>query len=409
MLSHICYSMTISTKEKPHLKNSTLWVMTVATGLVVANLYYNQPLLGDIANTYHVSSGRAGQVSMITQIGYAVGMLLIAPLADMFKRKRLMIIDFAFVIVALLVAGSSSNINILLISSFFVGVFSLIPQLLVPMAAHLAKPTERGKKIGVVMSGLLIGILLSRTFSGFIGAHFGWRAVFYMAAGLMVIMWALIFFMLPEVEPDYTGTYKDLMKSLIHLVKNEPQLRMAAIRGALCFACFSAFWTTLTFLLKQNFNQGSDVAGLFGLVGAFGAIAAGLMGRLSDKMDAYKLSTFTLLLILISFVVFIFSGHSIAGLIIGVILLDMGVQATHISNQAIIFALHPNARNRINTIYMVTYFVGGAIGAYVASLVYNGYQWQGVCVIGLILSIIALLMHFFNRKKVQNKATTVQS
>ncbi len=402
--------MAISVKEeKPHLKNSTLWVMTVATGLVVANLYYNQPLLGDIANTYHVSSGKAGQVSMITQIGYAAGMLLIAPLADMFKRKRLMIIDFAFVIVALLIAGSSSNINILLISSFFVGVFSLIPQLLVPMAAHLAKPTERGKKIGVVMSGLLIGILLSRTVSGFIGAHFGWRAVFYMAAALMVIMWGLIFFMLPEVEPDYTGNYKDLMKSLIHLVKNEPKLRMAAIRGALCFACFSAFWTTLTFLLKQNFNQGSDVAGLFGLVGAFGAIAAGLMGRLSDKMDAYKLSTFTLLLVLVSFIVFIFSGHSITGLIIGVILLDMGVQATHISNQAIIFTLHPNARNRINTIYMVTYFVGGAIGAFIASQVYNSNQWQGVCVLGIILSAIALLMHFFNRKKVQAQPTSVQS
>jgi predicted MFS family arabinose efflux permease len=342
--------MTFAGKEKPHLKSSTLWVMTIATGLVVANLYYNQPLLGDIANTYHVNSGKAGQVSMLTQIGYAVGMLLIVPLADMFKRKRLMIIDFAFVIIALLVAASASNIHILLIASFFIGVFSLIPQLLIPMTAHLANPSERGKKIGVVMSGLLIGILLSRTISGFIGANFGWRAVFYMAAALMVIMWAFIFFFLPEVEPDYKGSYKDLMKSLIVLIKNEPKLRMAAIRGALCFASFSAFWTTLTFLLKQNFNQGSDVAGLFGLVGAFGAIAAGLMGRLSDKMDAYKLSTFTLLLIVISFIIFLFSGHSIIGLVIGVVLMDMGVQATHISNQAIIFSLSAQARNRINTI-----------------------------------------------------------
>jgi len=167
--------MTSRTTEKPHLKNSTLWVMTVATGLIVANLYYNQPLLSDIANTYHVKSGKAGQVSMVTQIGYAAGMLLIAPLADMFKRKRLMIIDFAFVIVALIVAGSATNINVLLVASFFVGVFSLIPQLLIPMAAHLAKPSERGKKIGIVMSGLLIGILLSRTLSGFIGAHFSSR------------------------------------------------------------------------------------------------------------------------------------------------------------------------------------------------------------------------------------------
>jgi len=381
--------------------------MTVATGLIVANLYYNQPLLADIANTYHVSSGKAGQVSMITQIGYATGMLLIAPLADMFRRKRMMIIDFAFMIAALMVAGWASNVYILMIASFFIGVFSLIPQLLVPMAAHLAKPSERGKKIGVVMSGLLIGILLSRTLSGFIGAHFGWRNVFYMAAGLMIIMWLLIFLFLPEVEPDHKGSYKDLVRSMIDLVRHEPKLRMAALRGALCFACFSAFWTTLTFLLKQNFNLGSDVAGLFGLVGAFGAIAAGLMGRLTDKMDAYKLSTFTLLLIVISFVVFLFSARSIAGLIIGVILLDLGVQATHISNQSIIFALNAEARNRINTIYMVTYFIGGAIGAYIASQVWSAYQWTGVSVIGIILSSIALIMHVFNRKKVQHKTTTV--
>jgi len=401
--------MTSTGKEKPHLKNTTLWVMTITTGLVVANLYYNQPLLGDIANTFHVNSGKAGQVSMITQIGYATGMLLIAPLADMFKRKRLMIIDFAFVIIALLVAGSASNIYILMIASFFVGVFSLIPQLLVPMAAHLASPAERGKKIGIVMSGLLIGILLSRTFSGFIGAHFGWRDVFYMAAGLMLVMWLLVFLFFPEVEPEYKGNYKDLMRSMLVLIKEEPKLRMAAIRGALCFACFSAFWTTLTFLLKQNFNQGSDVAGLFGLVGASGAIAAGLMGRLSDKMDAYKLSTFTLLLIVVSFIVFLFSGHSIAGLIIGVIVLDMGVQATHISNQAIIFSLSAEARNRINTIYMVTYFIGGAAGAFIASQVWNTYQWTGVSVVGIILSAIALTMHLFNRKKVHNNVTTVRS
>jgi predicted MFS family arabinose efflux permease len=401
--------MTSTKGEKPQLKRATLWVMTITTGLVVANLYYNQPLLGDIANTYHVNSAKAGQVSMVTQIGYAVGMLLIAPLADMFKRKRLMLIDFAFVIVALIVAGSATNINMLLMASFFVGVFSLIPQLLVPMAAHLAQPHERGKKIGIVMSGLLIGILLSRTVSGFIGAHFGWRAVFYIAAVLMVIMWALVFLLLPEVEPDYKGNYRDLMKSLLVLIKTEPKLRMAAIRGALCFACFSAFWTTLTFLLKQNFNQGSDVAGLFGLVGAFGAIAAGLMGRLSDKMDAYKLSTFTLLLIVISFIIFLFSANRIIGLVVGVILLDMGVQATHISNQSIIFALHADARNRINTIYMVTYFIGGALGAFVASLVWNTYQWQGVSELGIALSAIALAMHFFNRKKVQHTNNTVHS
>lgn len=197
------------------------------------------------------------------------------------------------------------------------------------------------------------------------------------------------------------------MTSLIHLVKAEPKLRFAALRGALCFACFSAFWTTIVFLLKQNFGLGSDAAGLVGLVGAFGAIAAGLMGRLSDKMDAYKLSFFTLLLVLLSFVIFFFSGHCIIGLIIGVIVLDMGVQATHISNQSIIFALNPAARNRINTIYMVTYFIGGAAGTLLVSTLWNTYQWTGVCITGTTLSVTAILVHLANRDSMQNKSTSV--
>ncbi|MGZ3763233.1 MAG: MFS transporter [Mucilaginibacter sp.] len=401
--------MTFATKPvHPELTWSTLWVMTIATGLVVANLYYNQPLLGDMAKTYHVSNTKVGQVAMFTQLGYATGMLFIAPLADMVRRKRLIMICLAIVVLSLLFTAIAPAINLLIFFSFLVGIFSLIPQLLVPMAAHLAKPHERGRKIGFVMSGLLLGILLSRTISGFVGAHFGWRAMFYIAAGLMVIIWLLLFFLLPEVEPEYKGSYSALMRSLVTLIKEEPGLRIASLRGALCFACFMAFWTTLTFLLKDNFNKGSDVAGLFGLVGAFGAIAAGLMGRLSDKMDAYKLSAFTLLLIIISFIVFVFSGHSIAGLIIGVIILDMGVQATHISNQSLIYALRPEARNRINTVYMVTYFIGGGIGTWLASQAWDSCSWAGVCVVGMILSLTAIIFHLINHKNVQKIRRSVQ-
>jgi predicted MFS family arabinose efflux permease len=296
-----------------------------------------------------------------------------------------------------------------MIAGFLVGVSSVIPQLLIPMAAHLAKPHERGKKIGFVMSGLLIGILLSRTLSGFIGEHFGWRSMYYIAAGLMLLIWLMIFLFLPEIEPDYKGNYGKLMKSLIHLVKTQPKLRLAAFRGALCFATFSAFWTTLVFLLKQpQFNEGSAAAGMFGLVGAFGAVAVGFMGRLSDKMDAHKLSIYTLALILISFIVFYFSSHSIIGLIIGVILLDMGVQATHISNQSIIFALIPEARNRINTVYMVSYFIGGALGTFFASLVWKNYEWNGVCAIGIILSVIVIIVHLLSYRKSSAAATSVR-
>lgn len=391
-------SNNATAKSHPELTQLTLWIMTIATAVVVANLYYNQPLLEDIARTFHTTRAKVGKVSMLTQVGYATGMFFLVPLADMVKRKRLMLIVFAFILISLIVTALAPSIDLLIIASFFLGASSMIPQLLVPMAAHLAKPAERGKKIGVIMSGLLIGILLSRTFSGYIGAYFGWRAVYYIAAGMMLLIWLMIGFFLPEVEPEYKGSYKKLMSSLVHLVKEEPKLRLAALRGALCFACFSAFWTTIVFLLKQNFNMGSGVAGEFGLVGAFGALAAGLMGRLSDKMDAYKLSGITLLLVLLSFVIFYFSAHSIAGLVIGVIVLDMGVQATHISNQSIIFALRPEARNRINTIYMVTYFIGGALGTFVATGLWKNYQWDGVCITGGTLAIVTLVIHFANHR-----------
>ncbi|MFD2325643.1 MFS transporter [Mucilaginibacter galii] len=393
-------SATTASPQHHQLTPLILWTMTLATGFIVANIYYNQPLLGDIATTFRISNGEAGQIAMFTQIGYATGLLLIIPLADMFKRKRLMLIDLAFVVVALLLAASAQKVWILAVSSLLVGITSVVPQVLVAMAAHLAKPEERGRKIGFIMSGLLIGILVSRTISGFVGEQLGWRAMFYIAAGLMLIMWVLIALVVPEVEPDYKGSYGSLMKSLISIIKEEPKLRLAAFRGALCFACFSAFWTTLVFLLREPpFNEGSAVAGAFGLIGAFGALAASLIGRLSDKANPNQLITYTLVLLLLSFIIFMVFSHSLIGLIIGVILMDMGVQATHISNQAIIFSLNPNARNRINTVYMVSYFVGGSAGTFLASKIWGTYHWAGVCVIGITLSAIVLIVHLIGRAK----------
>ena len=380
--------------SQPELTRLNLWVMAIATGLVVANLYYNQPLLGDISQTFGVPEAKAGNIAMLTQIGYALGMLLIIPLGDMLKRKKLIMTDFGLIILALLFAAFAPSVYLLMLASFFIGATSVIPQLLIPMAAHLAKPEARGRTVGFVMSGLLIGILLSRTVSGLVGAHFGWRAMFVIAAFIMALLWLLLYFLLPEVYPDYKGSYKELMLSLIHLAKEEPLLRLAAIRGALCYACFGAFWTTLVFLLREPpFRAGPDVAGAFGLIGAFGALAASYMGRLSDKGNAQQITTFSILLIVFSYILFGVFSTSMVGLVIGVILMDMGVQATHISNQTLIFAIRPEARNRLNTVYMVTYFIGGALGTYCASQAWHGWRWPGVVFIGLLFSILALLIH----------------
>ncbi len=368
--------------------------MTIATGMVVANIYYNQPLLADISKDLKVSQGQGGLLAMLTQSGYAAGMLFTVPLGDMLERKKLIMFEFFMTIIALLLAAWSPNIHLLMVASFLIGAFSIIPQLIVPMAAHLSRQDQRGKTIGFVMSGLLIGILLSRTVSGYVGAHLGWRAMFLIAAVLMFILWIALYFLLPQVHSEYTGSYKELMKSLIDLIKEEPVLRVAAIRGALCYACFSGFWTTLVFLLKEpQYHAGSEAAGAFGLVGAFGALAASQMGRLSDKGNSYKLTALSILLVVISYIVFGFSANNIVLLVIGVIIMDMGVQATHISNQAVIFALRPEARNRLNTVYMVTYFIGGAAGTFVASQAWNIYKWNGVVVMGISLSVLSLIIH----------------
>lgn len=373
-----------------------LWVMTIATGLVVANIYYNQPLLGDISKEFNVTEAKGGLLAMLTQIGYASGMLFCVPLGDMLKRKQLILIVFSIDVVALLLAAWAPTINLLMVASFLIGAFSIIPQLIIPMAAHLSVPEERGKTIGFVMSGLLIGILLSRTVSGFVGAHFGWRAMFLMAAILMVILAFALYFLLPEVYPDYQGNYKKLMLSLITIVKEEPLLRIAAIRGALCFAGFAGFWSTLAFLLNQpQFTAGSEVAGAFGLVGAFGALAVSQIGKWSDKGNSQKVIAVTITLVIFSFIVFGFSTYSMAGLVIGVIFMDMGVQATHISNQAVIFSVRPEARNRMNTVYMVTYFLGGGFGTFLATQAWNSYNWIGVVTMGFLLSCCALSIHLF--------------
>ncbi len=386
-------------EHKTGLTKLHLWVMTIATGLVVANIYYNQPLLGDISKDFNVSDAKGGLLAMLTQIGYAAGMLFCVPLGDMVKRKQLIMIVFFIDIIALILAAWSPTIQILMFASFLIGAFSIIPQLIIPMAAHLSLPEERGKTIGFVMSGLLIGILLSRTISGYVGAHLGWRAMFMIAAGLMIVLAIALYFLLPEVHPDYKGNYKELMGSLISLIKEEPILRIASIRGALCFAGFAGFWSTLVFLLRQpQFNAGSEVAGAFGLVGAFGALAASQMGRLTDKGNGFRLTAISIFLVIISFVIFGFSGSSFVGLVAGVIIMDMGVQATHISNQAAIFSIRPEARNRLNTVYMVTYFMGGALGTFLATQAWHVYDWKGVVAMGLTLSAIALVIHLYFNK-----------
>ena len=392
-------------EAEPTLTRLNLWLMTIGSGLVIANIYYNQPLLGIIAENFKITEAKAGTISMLTQAGYAAGLLFIIPLGDMLRRKRLILVDFLLVILSLLLAALAPNEQVLMVASFLIGVTSVVPQLFIPMAAQLAKPTERGKAIGTVMSGLLVGVLLSRTLSGFVGALLGWRAMFLIAAGIILLLGLAIYFLLPEVHPDYKGGYKNLMKSLVGLVKTQPLLRLAAVRGAFAFACFGGFWTTLTFLLEEPpFNAGSELAGSFGLIGAGGALMASVMGRISDRFNTRHIITATIIMIILSYIVFGTFNQSLFGLIVGVILLDLGLQATHIANQAMVFSLIPQARNRLNTIYMGSFFVGGALGTFLASQAWQVWNWNGVVVVGLLCSSLALIVHLLFSGPVKSKA-----
>ena len=395
----------MSISQKRTLTPSVLWLMTISSGLVAANNYYNQPLLSIIAKDFKVSESEVGALAMLTQIGFAVGLLVVVPLGDLLKKKKIIVIDFGFIFLALIGMAFSQNILQLYIFSFLIGLCSVTPQIFVPMAASLSKPENRTKSIGLVMSGLLIGILGSRILSGFIGDIYGWRAMYFIAAGLMIVLWLLIILKLPEVYPEYKGTYPELMKSVFHFARTEPILQAAALRGGLVFASFSAFWTSLVFHLgNAPFFAGSTVAGAFGIIGIAGAMMAILTSNLAKKFPYFQLTTWFILFFILSWVVFYGAGYSYWGLIIGVIILDIGTQAIHIMNQSSIFALHPEAHNRLNTVYMTTYFIGGSLGTFLATLFWEYWQWNGVVLIGTGFGLLSLLVHFLYRKVYESKA-----
>ena len=381
------------------LSNSLLYVMAVGAGLVVANNYYNQPLLNLMAKSFQVSEAAVSNIPLFTQLGYAFGLLFIIPLGDKFNRKKLILFDFIAIISSLLIAAISPSLLVLTIASFCIGFSSVVPQLFVPMAAQLAKPNDKGRAIGIVMSGLLIGILGSRSISGYVGEYLGWRSMYFIASGIMLLYALVLVFKLPSLTSDFKGSYAKLMQSLWKYFKAEPSVRLAALRGGLGFAGFSAFWTTLVFLMEDNFNYGSGIAGMFGVLGIGGALAATWAGKLSDKMNKNRLITIATLVMVLAWGVFEFSGNSIIGLVIGVIFIDMGLQSLHITNQNIIFSKNPEARNRINTIYMVGYFIGGALGTTTGAYAWQWFKWSGVASLGLIYTILILLVHLIFKQK----------
>jgi len=389
----------METRNHSTLKQGTVWIMAIACGGTVANIYYNQPLLAQMGQNFHVSSGQIGLIPTLTQIGVALGMFLFVPLGDMLERRRLIVIMLGVTACALVGAAISPSFGLLAVASLTIGVTSIEPHLIVPFAANLAGQKQRGQVVGSVMSGLLIGILLARTVSGFVGATLGWRAMYWIASGLMVGLAIVLGKFLPLSHPLSTMSYWQLLRSLPGLIREQPVLRESALFGAMLFGAFSAFWTTLVFLLAvPPYHYGSEVAGLFGLVGVIGASAAPLTGRLADRKSPRLTVFLGIAITMSSFVVFWLFGEQLLGLIVGVILLDLGVQSGHVSNQARIYNLSPEVHSRLNTVYMVSYFLGGALGSSLGAYGWSVWQWNGVCLVGLSMLTVAFAAYFRGRK-----------
>jgi predicted MFS family arabinose efflux permease len=324
--------------------------MAAATGVIVANTYYIQPLLADIANTFNLSVTTAGGVAMVGQLGTAFGMLLFVPQGDTREKRSLITLMLIASTVALVLVATARNAFWVAAACFLVGAMGSTVHIFIPFAAHLAPPRERGRVLGTVFSGILLGILLARTFSGFVGAHLGWRSVYWIAAVMIIVVTVLVQFLLPLSKPTVEMSYFSLLRSTLDLARKHPALRESAFLGASFMCCFSAFWTTLIFLLETPpFHYGSQTAGLFGLVGAAGAAGAPFIGRLTDKRGSRFTIGIALVFVFLSFVLLGLTGKTIAGLILGVLALDLGVQAGHVANQTRIYSLDNQARSRLNT------------------------------------------------------------
>lgn len=382
------------------LDNRLVLLFAVACGAVVANLYYAQPLLDTIAQSLDVSSGTAGLLVTASQIGYAAGLVFIVPLGDLLERRRLIARMVLLSALTLAAAAAAPTFGVLAGALMLGGLASVVAQILVPFASSLAADFERGRVVGRVMSGLLLGILLARTISGLIADLGGWRLVFALAAGAMLVLAFVLSRALPESEPDTELRYPELLRSVGALIREAPELRRRMLSGFLVFANFSILWTSIAFLLSgAPFGYSDAAIGTFGLAGLAGAGAASLAGRFADSGHGRAAQGAFLLSVLAGWGLLALGAHSVLPLVAGIVVLDLGVQGAHILNQTKIYGLRAKARSRLTTAYMVAMFLGGVVGSLLSATVYGASGWRATCALGAGVALIAIVVWALNSRR----------
>lgn len=378
-------------RRRPTLTTQLVGLMAVGSGLSVASNYYVQPLLPDLADTFDVSSSVVGLLVTVSQVGYVVGLALVVPLGDLLQRRRLLTIVTALTAGGLGLIAAAPSLGVLFPAVALVGITSVGAQIYVPLSADLARPEQRGKVVGTVMGGLLIGVLLARTVSGLIAAAAGWRAVYVVAALAMLGLSAVSRRSLPPVEPSTRSSYPALLASVLTLYREEPVLRRRGLYGALGFAQFSALWTSVAFLLDDAYGYDEATVGVFGLLGVAGVVAAQFAGRVADAGWARVATVGFFVGLAVSWGVLALAESSLAALVVGIVLLDLAVNGAHISNQSEVYRLRPEARSRLTTAYMCVNFTGGVVGSALSATVYDRGGWSAVCWVGAGFSLLAVL------------------
>lgn len=384
--------------ENQGIPGYLLLILAIISGLAVANLYYNQPLLNDICRDLRVSEFTANLIPMVTQIGYALGLLFIIPLGDLYSRRRIIVINFSLLSISMLSIALSESIWFVLASSLVTGICSVMPQIFIPIASQFSRPEDKSKNVGILVSGLLTGILGSRVISGMVGEYWGWRTMYYLAAVIMFVCIFIVLRVIPDMSVNYKGTYKDLMHSLLTIFRQRPDIRLSSLRAGLCFGSFLALWACLAFKLSgAPLYAGNNVIGLLGLCGVAGALTASIVGRYVRILGVKRLNYIGCMIIMFSWAIMYIFQDTYLGFIIGIMLIDIGMQCIQLSNQTYVLTSVPNAANRVNTIFMTTYFVGGALGTFLTGLFWQEMQWEGVVTVGVSLTLLSLLITRFSK------------